>query len=74
MKTVDVGSYRISAKTEVENDILINTESSGIYCIQHYITPGFFVGHPQFESQDLAKCRPEILKTKLSTSDNTEEK
>lgn len=60
-------SYEIWAKTEARNSVVLESlENHKVYCIQHYITPGFFVGHPQFEIQDLDKCEPEIKKTKLS--------
>jgi predicted small lipoprotein YifL len=63
-------SYEIWAKTEVTNSVKLNSIENKVYCIQHYITPGFFVGHPQFELQDLEKCETEIKKTKLSLQTN----
>jgi hypothetical protein len=65
-ETVKAGNYKIWAKTEVQNEVIINAKENKNYCIQHYVTPGFFIGHPQFEIQDLNKCKPEIKKTKLS--------
>jgi len=65
-ETINAGNYKIWAKTEAQNEVVINAKENKNYCIQHYVTPGFFIGHPQFEIQDLAKCEPEIKKTKLS--------
>jgi hypothetical protein len=66
MQTLKPGSYQFWGKTEARNEVNLNVEPNQIYCIQFYITPGFFLAHPQFELQDLAKCEPEIKKTKLS--------
>lgn len=60
------GEYEIWGKTEAKNEVIFKVEADQIYCIQHYVTPGFFIGHPQFELQDLSICEPEIRKTKLS--------
>ena len=65
-ETVSNGNYKIWAKTEAQNEVILDVKVNRNYCIQHYITPGFFIGHPQFEVQDLEKCEPEIKKTKLS--------
>ena len=41
-------------------------KKGNIYCIEHYISIGFIVGHPQFKIVDIEKCKEEISKTKLS--------
>ena len=58
--------YEIWAQTEAKNEVNIDSNNSTVYCIEHYITPGFFVGHPQFKKIPLDKCEVEIKKTKLS--------
>ena len=60
------GTHEIWATTEVRNGININALENDIYCLEHYITPGFFVGHPQFKRIDFQKCEEEIKKTHLS--------
>lgn len=66
LETLKPGEYEIWAKTEAKNEVIFKAEADQIYCIQHYITPGFLIGHPQFELQDLAKCESGIKDTKLS--------
>lgn len=69
MQTLKVGDYQFWAKTEARNEVNLKVEANKIYCIQHYITPGLFIGHPQFELQDLSICEPAIKETKLSLQD-----
>lgn len=66
MQALKPGEYQFWAKTEAKNEVNVHAEANNIYCIQHYVTPGAFVGHPQFELQDLKTCEVEIKKTKLS--------
>ena len=66
MTKVQPGKYQFWAKTEARNEVNLDIEPNKIYCIKHYITPGFFIGHPQFKIVDMAKCKKELKKTKLS--------
>jgi len=63
---VDPGTYLIWAKTEARNQVIIKAKKNKNYCIQHYISWGFFIGHPQFELQSLLECEPAIKTTRLS--------
>ena len=63
---VNEGNYEFWAKTEAKNEVNIKVEKGKTYCIEHYITIGFFIGHPQFKFVDMAKCEKEIKKTYLS--------
>jgi hypothetical protein len=66
MTTITPGMHKFWARTEVQNEVYLTANPSKIYCIEHYITFGFFVGHPQFKIIDIEKCKKEIKETKLS--------
>jgi hypothetical protein len=66
MTTITPGMYKFWAKTEAENEVKIKATPNKIYCIEHYISIGFIVGHPQFKIVDMEKCKKEIKETKLS--------
>ena len=63
---VNEGNYEFWAKTEAKNEANIEVKKGNIYCIEHYISIGFFIGHPQFKIVDIEKCKEEITKTNLS--------
>jgi len=63
---VDVGKYQFWAKTEWKNEVDLEIEKNKIYCIENYISFGFFIGHPQFKLIPLEKCEAEIKTTKLT--------
>jgi hypothetical protein len=60
------GNYEFWAKTEAKNEVLISAKANETYCIEHYITMGFFIGHPQFKIIPIDKCEREIVTTNLS--------
>jgi hypothetical protein len=66
LSKVKPGKHLYWAKTEARNEVEIVTKKNEIYCIEHYIGMGFFVGHPQFEIVDMEKCKKELKKTRLS--------
>jgi hypothetical protein len=66
MTTITQGMHKFWAKTEAQNEVDLQADPNKIYCIEHYISVGFFVGHPQFEIVDMEKCKKEIIETKLS--------
>lgn len=66
MAEVKEGDYQFWAKTEAKNEVDLKIEKNKIYCIENYITMGFFVGHPQFKLIPLEKCETEIKTTKLT--------
>jgi len=66
---VDEGNYEFWAKTEAKNEVNLKVEKGKTYCIEHYISMGFFVGHPQFKLVDMVKCEKEIKDTHLSLED-----
>jgi len=66
MTTITPGMYKFWAKTEAENEVKLEADPNKIYCIEHYISIGFVVGHPQFKIVDMEKCKKEIKDTKLS--------
>jgi hypothetical protein len=66
MTTITPGMYKFWAKTEAENEVKLEANPNKIYCIKHYISMGFVVGHPQFKIVDMEKCKKEIKDTKLS--------
>lgn len=66
---VDEGNYEFWAKTEARNEVNLKVKKGKTYCIEHYITIGFIVGHPQFKLVDMDKCEKEIKKTHLSLED-----
>ncbi len=66
MTTITPGMYKFWAKTEAENEVKLEADPNKIYCIEHYISMGFVVGHPQFKIVDMEKCKKEIKDTKLS--------
>ncbi len=66
MTTITPGMYKFWAKTEAENEVNLEVVPNKIYCIEHYISIGFVVGHPQFKIVNMEKCKKEIKKTKLS--------
>jgi hypothetical protein len=65
LTTVNPGEYKFWAKTEARNEVDIQTKPNKVYCIKHYITAGFFVGHPQFKLVDMKTCKEEIQDTHL---------
>ena len=67
--TITPGMYKFWAKTEAENEVKLEANPNKTYCIEHYISMGFIVGHPQFKIVDMKKCEKEIKKTKLSIAD-----
>jgi hypothetical protein len=69
MTTITPGMHKFWAKTEAQNEVDLTANPSKIYCIEHYITFGFVVGHPQFKIVDMEKCKKEIVETKLSLQD-----
>ena len=69
MTTITPGMYKFWAKTEAENEVKLEAIPNKIYCIEHYISIGFIVGHPQFKIVDMQKCKEEIKETKLSLPD-----
>ncbi|WP_456402770.1 hypothetical protein [Hydrogenimonas sp.] len=68
MTTLSPGMYKFWARTEAENEVKLRVNPNKIYCIEHYISIGFLVGHPQFKVVDMEKCEREIKKTNLSLS------
>jgi hypothetical protein len=64
--TVDPAQYQIWAKTEAKNEVNLDVKPNKIYCIKHYISMGFIVGHPKFKIMNMEKCKKEIEKTRLS--------
>jgi hypothetical protein len=67
MTTVKPDKYKFWAKTEVENEVQLKANPDEIYCIEHYISIGFLIGHPQFKLVDMEKCKKEIEHTNLSS-------
>lgn len=63
---VPEGDYQFWAKTEAKNEVDLKIEKNKIYCIENYISFGFFVGHPQFKQIPLEQCETEIKTTKLT--------
>lgn len=63
------GNYEFWAKTEAKNEVNLKVEKGKIYCIEHYISIGFFIGHPQFKLVDMEQCKKEIKETHLSLQD-----
>ncbi len=66
MTTITPGMYKFWAKTEAENEVNLEINPNKIYCIEHYISMGFAVGHPQFKIVNMDKCKKDIQGTKLS--------
>jgi hypothetical protein len=66
---VDEGNYEFWAKTEAKNEVNLKIEKGKTYCIEHYITIGFFIGHPQFKVVDMEQCKQDIKETHLSLED-----
>jgi len=66
MTKITPGMYKFWAKTEAKNEVKLKIDSNKIYCIKHYISMGFIIGHPQFKIVDMEKCKKEIKETKLS--------
>ena len=66
MTTITPGMTKFWAKTEARNEVNLKADPNKIYCIEHYISMGFFVGHPQFKIVDMEKCKQKIKDTKLS--------
>jgi len=64
--TVAPGRYKYWAKTEAQNEVVLQVGSNRNYCIKHYISLGILVGHPQFKTIDMRTCTEEIKGTHLS--------
>ena len=66
MTTITPGMYKFWAETEAKNEVNLKANPNKIYCIEHYLTIGFILNHPQFKLVDMQKCKEEIKETKLS--------
>jgi uncharacterized secreted protein with C-terminal beta-propeller domain len=66
MTTITPGMYKFWATTEVKNEVILKVNPNKIYCIEHYISMGWLIGHPQFKIVDMRKCKEDIKETKLS--------
>lgn len=66
---IQPGKYQIWAKTEAKNEVYIDAKADEIYCVEHYISFGFFIGHPQFKLIPIEQCKLDIKTTKLSIKD-----
>ena len=64
--TVEPGNYIFWARTEAKNEVALNIQPNTNYCVKHYISMGFLVGHPQFNRVDMKTCAEEIKDTKMS--------
>lgn len=63
------GNYEFWAKTEAKNEVQIAAKANETYCVEHYISFGFFIGHPQFKMIPMEKCEKEIIATNLSVKE-----
>ncbi len=68
LTTVEPGTYKFWARTEAKNEVTLKANPGTNYCIEHYISMGFLVGHPQFRIVDMQQCKQDIKKARLITN------